>query len=116
MEDRGDLMATTYSVTAPLVIARRDDGVHVHVYEGGILPETVDKDQLKQLIDSKMVAEMEAVVEETPVAEEPDGGTGDEPPAGNASLEEWHAYALAHGKTEAELEGKKRDEIRELFG
>ncbi|MDQ1053177.1 hypothetical protein QE394_001105 [Arthrobacter sp. SORGH_AS 212] len=36
-------------------------------------------------------------------------------PAGNASKEEWHAYATAQGKTEAELDGLGRDGIRELF-
>lgn len=36
-------------------------------------------------------------------------------PAGNASTEDWHAYAIAQGKSEAELDGLKRDEIRDLF-
>lgn len=37
------------------------------------------------------------------------------PPAGNASTEAWHAYALTQGFTEEGLEGRTRDELRELF-
>ncbi|WP_458116982.1 hypothetical protein [Arthrobacter sp. D2-10] len=36
-------------------------------------------------------------------------------PAGNASLEEWTAYALANGKTEEDLKDLKRDDVRALF-
>lgn len=36
-------------------------------------------------------------------------------PAGNASKEDWHAYALANGKTSADLEGLGQREIRALF-
>lgn len=39
----------------------------------------------------------------------------DEKPAGNASTEAWHAYALANGKTSADLDGLKQGEIRALF-
>ena len=36
-------------------------------------------------------------------------------PAGNASLEDWTAYALANGHSEAELKGLKRDDVKALF-
>lgn len=36
-------------------------------------------------------------------------------PRGNASRDEWVAYALANGKTEDDLTGLKQGEIRELF-
>jgi len=36
-------------------------------------------------------------------------------PAGNASKEDWHAYALANGKTSADLDGLGQREIRALF-
>lgn len=39
----------------------------------------------------------------------------DKAPAGNASTEVWHAYALSHGKTSADLDGLKQSEIRALF-
>lgn len=43
------------------------------------------------------------------------GETGGEKPSGNASRDEWEAYALANGKTAEDLDGLKRDEIRDLF-
>lgn len=46
--------------------------------------------------------------EEVPVTEEP---------AGNASREEWAAYAVGAGlATPEELDGKGRDEIRDTYG
>ncbi len=36
-------------------------------------------------------------------------------PKGNASREEWEAYALSKGKTEDDLAGKTRDDIKGLF-
>ena len=62
----------------------------------------------------------EAPVVDTEVAAGPSesAGQGDpegEKPAGNASLEEWRAYALANGKSEDDLVDLKRDEIRDLF-
>ncbi len=36
-------------------------------------------------------------------------------PAGNASIEAWREFALAHGKTEADLDGLSRNQIRHLF-
>lgn len=50
-------------------------------------------------------------------AEAKDEGAKDEDvrPARNASTADWTAYALAHGKTEEDLAGLKRDEISELF-
>jgi hypothetical protein len=38
-----------------------------------------------------------------------------EKPAGNASTEAWYTYALANGKTGADLDGLKQTEIRALF-
>jgi hypothetical protein len=49
----------SYAVTAPLVIARDTTGRQHHLYTGARLPEDIDPDQLEQLIDSGMVAEVE---------------------------------------------------------
>lgn len=54
-----------------------------------------------------------AEVEPKPVEGEPPVPA--EEPAGNASKAEWHAYALKHGFTEEGLEGRTRDELRDLF-
>jgi hypothetical protein len=45
---------------------------------------------------------------------EPEDDGDDDRPAGNASTEDWYAYRLAHGYTEAKLEGLGRDELRDL--
>jgi hypothetical protein len=39
----------------------------------------------------------------------------DEAPTGNASKADWHAYALTQGFTEEGLDGRTRDELRDLF-
>ncbi|MFP3579976.1 hypothetical protein SB659_10385 [Arthrobacter sp. SIMBA_036] len=49
-----------------------------------------------------------------PAPENP--GAGDQtPPAGNAALADWQAYALAKGKTEEEIKDLKREDIKALF-
>ena len=51
-----------YVVTAPLVIANLSDdngnqvGAH-YCYEGAVLPENTNEEQLKQLLESDMVRE-----------------------------------------------------------
>ena len=58
----------------------------------------------------------EAAEADAPQAEEAPAGTPDEGvPAGNASREDWHAYALTQGYPEDGLEGRTRNEIRDLF-
>jgi len=53
-----------------------------------------------------------ALVVDAPLPE-PDAGSA---PRGNASLEEWQAFAKANGATDDDLDGKSSDEIRALFG
>lgn len=43
-----------------------------------------------------------------------DGGVA-EKPAGNATEDAWREYALANGKSEEDLKGLGRNEIRDLF-
>lgn len=62
--------------------------------------------------DHKKVAAPEPEVPKEEVPVDPDAAT---PPAGNASKEAWHAYALDNGKTSADLDGLGQREIRALF-
>lgn len=39
-----------------------------------------------------------------------------EAPAGNASLEEWQAYARSQGATDADIEDKTRNDLRAQYG
>jgi hypothetical protein len=96
----------TYKVTAPLVQVRRTDGSYVHVYEGGVLPDEADPEHVKQLLDGKMIASGGS-------SESADDG--DTRPAGNASHDEWAAYAVSQGMSEEEAAGKSRDELRDLY-
>lgn len=68
---------------------------------------------LRRYHEAVETVEEAAEVEPQPVPGEPPVPT--EEPAGNASKAEWHAYALAQGYTEEGLEGRTRDELRELF-
>lgn len=45
-----------YIVKSPLVVAKTDDG-YVHIYQGGVLPDGVDEEQLKQLVETEMVVD-----------------------------------------------------------
>lgn len=49
-----------FQVKAPLIQAKKAGGGYVHVYEDGFLPDDIDEEQLKQLIDSEMVEEADA--------------------------------------------------------
>lgn len=104
-------MAKTYNVTSPLVIAKLQGGTYVHLYEGAPLPEDVDADQLKQLVDQKMVAEADTAPVDDP-ADDPGGGGK---PAGNASLEKWQEYARSQGASDADLDGVSRDDLRDRY-
>jgi hypothetical protein len=58
----------------------------------------------------------ETTAEAAPKAEEaPAAKPADEAPSGNASKAEWHAYALKQGYPVEGLEGRTRDELRDLF-
>lgn len=94
----------SYVVTAPLVIARDETGRQHHLYAGAVLSDNVDPAQLKQLIESDMVAEA--------TADEPTDG----PPAKSASKGDWEAYARSQGATDDDLEGKTKDELVSTYG
>lgn len=98
-----------YIVNTPLVIAKTPGGDR-YVYQGGSLPDDTDPDQVKQLVDEKQVSEGEATSDGTA-----EGAFDVDRPGGNASLEEWQGYALAHGMTEDEIEGVSRNDLRDRF-
>lgn len=93
----------SYKVTAPLVIARDSTGRHHHLYTDAPLPADVDPDQLEQLVDAKMVAEVE-------------DPSDDEKPAKSAPKGDWEAYARSQGATDEDLDGKTKDELIASYG
>jgi len=60
--------------------------------------------------DHKKVSAPDPAVEPDPAVPEADAA-----PAGNASKDDWYAYALANGKTSADLDGLGQRDIRALF-
>lgn len=100
----------TYTVTAPLVIATAENGSQHHVYRGSPMPPFIGQGELDRLAADDMIAE-EPVAEEPPVVEVPKG---------NASREEWAAYATKRGAPEEETKpveegGLKQTELREKY-
>jgi hypothetical protein len=94
-------------VTAAACTVYLSNGTHTLLYKGGVLPAPSDlaEGEAKRLKAGGFVA----TVEDPKPAAKPDG-----PPARNGSREDWAAYALTLGATEADLEGKTRDYIRDL--
>jgi hypothetical protein len=43
-------------------------------------------------------------------------GSGSGAPAGNASLADWQEYARTQGATDADLDGKSRNDLRDTYG
>jgi hypothetical protein len=107
-----------YVAKAMLVIAADESGVRHHVYQGAPLPGSIGEDELKRLFDEGFIEEAVAPDEE-PAAEEP---VVDEAPKGNASREEWAAYAKekkgAPNEETRPVEegGLKQTELREKYG
>lgn len=113
------------------------DGTHVKVGDalvrvdrGGAVPPGADPDHVQVLIDRGMVKEGKVVggVTGAPDPETPppfplpassQSGSSDEDgaPAGNASRDEWAAFALTQdGVSEDDVKDLSRDELRERFG
>lgn len=91
-------------VTAPAVVARLEDGSVRYLYQDALVPTGgLAKGEIARLREGGFIA---AVEEPKPAP------TG--PPARSASREDWAAYALTLGATEADLDGQSRDYIRDL--
>ncbi len=66
----------------------------------------------KDLVGDHVYSEDDGVVDPTDLDDDGQDDSDPEKPAGNASLEAWQEYAAAQGK---DVDGKGRDEIRDLF-
>lgn len=97
MEDHERMSAPT--VCVPLVVAYNATGGHVYIYYGAPLPSGLADGEAERLAEGGFVTD----------------GDPDEAPAKNAKLENWQTFAKSQGKTEEDLDGLTRDEIRDLF-
>lgn len=105
-----------YLVTAPLVIVRDDEGMMHHVYQGAPLPQNALAEDVDRFLEEGFISETEAP-EPAPEESEPVDGA----PKGNASREEWAAYAKKKGAPDEQTRpveegGLKQTELRELYG
>jgi hypothetical protein len=115
-------MSKQYVVTAPYVVLTvpTTDGPQVRgFYAGAPVPDGVSEESLKHHLDNDLIAEQKDAEAALTAPAEPSDGLGTltnpEQPKGNASLEEWTAYATASGMTADELEGLTRDQIRDRY-
>lgn len=127
-------MAHDEVVVAPLVIAKDERGRDLYAYKGQPVPEGqsdewLDRHRTLELIGppkepraapasgGRSAPKSRAVVDDGAFVDDgaPDQASGPERPHGNAGRDAWHEFALAAGRTEDELEGLGRDEIRALF-
>lgn len=65
------MASTNYVVTAPLVIAKNEDGSDRYVYQGGVVPDGQSEEWIKSHKDSNMIATPKAAEKE--LAEQPPG-------------------------------------------
>ncbi|MGP4995106.1 hypothetical protein [Glutamicibacter ardleyensis] len=78
------------------------------------VPEDVTEEEIADLLKEKFgVGADKSATEETP--ETPKAKTEVEKPRGNASRDDWVAYAVSQGTSEDDLAGLKQGEIRALF-
>ncbi len=109
-------------VSAPMVMATTKSGFTRHFYRGDVLPDDVSKESVKHLKHRGMLAGKDEFVEQSDDGEPDQADSDDEDtddgdaPAGNASLEDWQAYARSQGASEEDVEGKSRNDLREEFG
>jgi hypothetical protein len=106
----------TYTVTSPLVIATAENGSQHHLYQGSPIPPYIGKDEIKRLADEGHISEKDEEPTEEPTPEEPVSGS----PKGNASRDEWAAYATSKGAPVEETRpveegGLKQTELREKY-
>jgi hypothetical protein len=79
------------------------------VYRNTVTGRVVERDRADPLMDRSTRWERADGAEEKTV------GSELERPSGNASTEEWRAYAVTAGMDADEVEGLSRNEIRERF-
>ena len=99
-----------YTVTCALVVAKDPGGKDWYGYEGALVP-VLAAGEVERLAEGGYIAKGEEPAKDAPAAE-----SGADQPAGNASLEEWQEFARSQGATDAYLEGKLRNDLRDEFG
>lgn len=90
----------SYLVTAPLVLAKDQEGHTHHRYQDAVI-DWLSDEQASHLLAEGMV-------------EKVDGGDG--PPAKTAPKPEWVAFAVSKGADEAEANALNKPDLIDLYG
>ena len=107
-----------YTVTAPLVTARTENGRIVYLYFGDLVPSGLSQESIDHLRELGFVRggdEPTATILPAPEVRVFEGVSGVDKPAGNAGLDEWTVYARSQGATDDDLEGLSRNDVRDLY-
>lgn len=96
----------SYTVTAPVVVVRVEQGGPVYVYKDGVLPAGADKEHIEQLLAEEMIEKTRA----------PKAAKADPDPAKEPTIEEilndvGDDKAKAAEALEAEKAGKNRSTL-----
>lgn len=94
-----------YVVTAPLVLAKNEEGGDLYLYQGATVPKGQSDEWIAQHVG--MIAE----TQDTP--SEDDGVDGK--PSARSGVDAWRAYAISQGVPEEEAASLSKDELRDRF-
>jgi hypothetical protein len=102
----------TYRVTAPLVLAKDQDGHTHHRYEDAVI-DWLSDEQAKHLLAEGLVEKISG--RSVPKAEQPPEDA-DGPPKQAAPKADWVDYAVSKGADVDEAEVLTKQELVELYG
>lgn len=113
-------MSKVHLVTGPLVIARDTEGHDLYLYQGAVIPATVDAAERKRLVETGLVSEgdpYDALPDPLAVDDGSTAGDSDDDskPAGNAAKAEWVDYAVDQGMPREDAEALGRDDLRDKY-
>ncbi len=127
-------MTTTYTVSAPLALAKGTDGRIGYYYRGATLEDNVPAEEKQRLVDLGMVTAQEAlppigwdpsvdfgteipsVVTGEPAVASPDTTPEDGKPGTAASKADWVNYATSRGLSREEAEAATKADLIDRFG
>jgi hypothetical protein len=108
-------MATTYAVTAPLLIIKDQAGKNHHTYFGGIV-HYLNDEQKAHFLRLGLVKELHTIIdaEEFSQLEAPVAALAEKPKK-VAAKEEWVKFGISKGNARGELESLTKEELVDLL-
>lgn len=115
----------SFKVLAPYVTLKVKDIAGQNVVQGfyrdGLVQNPVEDEAFEKHVRTKLIEEVKASKQEKQEPAPPAAPPADPAPAGNASREDWAAYAKSKGAPDEETRpveegGLKQTELREKYG